>query len=195
MFWNCLNWLFDVFWRRNQISKGSFAMRIQLQSVSLIVLMLSCGAAQADEGQRGWGRFTCFGKNPWSYVPEDPALLKSELELGPWFNECAARIKATALKQPKEVVGNNSVFCTFNLRENGDIYNLKIQHTSGDPAVDEAALAVLRESAPFKPASDALAYEKQILVEFRGNVPKLDSPVITMKLTNRVQFLPRAAAH
>src|ERR1700678_3829095 len=147
-------------------------MRIQLQSVSLIVLMLSCVSAQADEGQRGLGRSGNCGVNHWvSSVPEDPALLKSQRELGPWFTECAARIKASALKQPKEVFGNNSVSCTFNLKENGDIYNVRIQQTSGDPAMDQAALAVLRESAPFEAASDALAYKKEILVEFHGHVP------------------------
>jgi hypothetical protein len=82
--------------------------------------------------------------------------------------------------------------CTLQMKENGEIYNERIFRSSGSHAVDQAALYALRESAPFKDASDPLVYEKQILVEFRGDVSKSDAQVVTMKLISN--FQPRAAA-
>lgn len=101
--------------------------------------------------------------------PGDPALGISYFQLLPWFSQLERNVK----EQPdyNEIASKflndrctRDVTCVFNVSKAGDIINPRIHFTSGDAALDEKCLAMIKNLGRLSAPPNGLPFERGVQV-------------------------------
>lgn len=96
--------------------------------------------------------------------PQSPTATKApEPDFGPYIVELQRRIKRNWI--PPQANRSKRIIANFQVGRDGQLLRAAIAQSSGFPAADEAALAAIRVSAPFRPLPENFR-GKDILVQF-----------------------------
>jgi TonB family protein len=107
-------------------------------------------------------------------VPGSEGLAHPYPELEQWFDSCTRRIKTVVDHEPQTQTNSmRGIMCRFSIAKNGTIYDLSFWSRSRDRAVNERALQIIRDAAPFAPLPEGVAWSNEAVFEFDG--AKLDS--------------------
>ncbi|MBI2809554.1 MAG: energy transducer TonB [Candidatus Melainabacteria bacterium] len=106
-------------------------------------------------------------------------------QLKPWFRDVQQQIR----KQPEfekltNGIGDKLVCCTFQLKKNGDIANLRTSCRSGSTRLDQDLSELVRKTAPFKQPPNTLPYEKGVVIRFldsANKANKADNPIVSLE--------------
>ncbi|HMY53321.1 MAG TPA: energy transducer TonB [Candidatus Obscuribacter sp.] len=150
-----------------------------MRKTSLLVLLLianlsSATTIVASAGEQGKPR---RANTNCTFKPEGFQSLTDLEKINSSLNICCSRI--SLLKEDTQPLLNSGVVCSFVLRKNGEIADLKIDETSGIPALDERALQVVKEASPFTSLlpSEAL-YKKRVKIVFSQTIKAKQGPSI-----------------
>jgi hypothetical protein len=96
----------------------------------------------------------------------------SFVELYPWYDALLQRIKEqvdyqnTTEELIKHWGPHENVVCSFGIKLNGDIEDLRIQEASSSQILDQRVLKLIRDSIPFADPPNHLPYQRGIIIEF-----------------------------
>lgn len=136
-----------------------------LVGVSLLVYLgfFSVSGSLAGEAIPRFGNTNC------TFEPDGVQNLTAQQRIERSLNMCCSRI--VLLKENIQPLLSSGIVCNFVLKGNGEIFDLKIEKSSGVSEIDQKALQVILKAAPFHAISfpDEL-YKKRIRILFSGAV-------------------------
>lgn len=116
----------------------------------------SAGSRGGSGGSGGQGSYNQSG-SPGGGGGRDGVDAMAEPDFGPYIAELQRRIRRNWAPPVED--RSKRVVALFKVSRDGRLLSLRIQQSSGSPAADQAALAAVRASAPFK----------QLPPNYRGN--------------------------
>src|SRR5208283_839835 len=134
--------------------------------ISLVMLacLICCGVTSAADA------------DPRLRIIADPPPINMPLwsepnsKFKPWFDDCHARIAREMDKNPKSDLLKGGLACTFLLEADGNISDLFIYQSARSKEIDDNALNVINQAAPFEKPPEELLHKRRVLVIFtRGN--------------------------
>lgn len=97
-------------------------------------------------------------KDTWN---TDKELLRKRVQLNPWFNEIAKRIKSqTEYKDFLVALGDKDISCDFVATHSGKFEESKIVKSSGSHSTDLLALGLIERTEIIDVAPNGLPYQK-----------------------------------
>lgn len=105
-------------------------------SIIVVGIFICLGPSASAEWPSKDVRSVC-GRGPKPAVPTN------------WLATCERQIRGFGFDDNDKIFSGNSVTCSFQMKKQGFIDQLKIVQKSKNPEVDQLALSVIRKSLPF----------------------------------------------